>query len=158
MENTGLWYIDQRAEQLAFVYLSRRDDLIIHKQDNDHLIDYLVTITENGNYTGKMFGVQVKAQLSIKPAQCGAFFTLDLESALIPEDIPFPLCLFVFSMDTDVGYYRWLKEPKFDAIGTSTLAVNQVNTFKQLTKDEFNRIIHQITLWYERQPHQAVVA
>lgn len=106
MEKTGLWYIDQRAEQVAFVYLSRRDDLLIHRQTNDFLIDYLVTITDNGNYTGKLFGVQVKAQLSIHPKQRGSLVTLELDLPLIPEEIPFPLCLFVFSMDTDVGYYR----------------------------------------------------
>ncbi len=158
MEQTGLWYVDQRAEQLAFVYLSRRDDLIIRQQSNDALVDYLVTITENGLYTGKMFGVQVHAQLSIQPAYSGSALTIDLEAPLIPEDLPFPLCLFVFSMDTDIGYYRWLKAPTFTQAGKAMLTVNRKNEFKALTRDEFDQMIDQINLWYERQPHQAAVA
>jgi hypothetical protein len=158
MENTGLWYIDQRAEQLAFVYLSRRDDLIINKQTHDHLIDYLVTITENGNYTGKMFGVQVKAKVSVQAEQHGSSFTLELEQPSIPEYIPFPLCLFVVSMDTDAGYYCWLKEPVLDDTGGSTLVLNRANVFKALTRNEFDNIIDRINQWYAQQPHQAVVA
>ena len=158
MENTGLWYIDQRAEQLAFVYLSRRDDLLINKQAPDALIDYLVTITEHGKYTGKMFGVQVKAQVSIRAEHRGAAFVLALAPPVIPADIPFPLCLFVFSMDTDAGYSRWLKAPTVDVTGKATLAVNQQNLFKALTRDEFDQIIRSINLWYERQPHQVATA
>lgn len=158
MEKTGIWYIDQRAEQLAFVYLSRCDDLLINRQTNDFLIDYLVTITDNGNYTGKLFGVQVKAQLAIRPERRGAAFVIDLAPSLIPEEIPFPLCLFVFSMDTDSGYYRWLKEPKLDEVGSAALVINRTNTFRELTRVALDQIVDQINLWYERQPHQVVVA
>ncbi|MCB9077452.1 MAG: DUF4365 domain-containing protein [Anaerolineaceae bacterium] len=65
MENTQAWYITERAEQLAFIYLSRRDDLVITKQNDDYGIDFLVSIVEAGKYTGRVFGVQIKAGLSL---------------------------------------------------------------------------------------------
>ncbi len=92
MENTQVWYIDQRAEQLAFIYLSRRDDLVITAQNDDYGIDFLVSIVENGKYTGRMFGVQVKARLALEATQKNTLsansFKLNISESPIPQDIP----------------------------------------------------------------------
>ncbi len=162
MENTQVWYIAQRAEQLAFIYLSRRDDLVITEQNDDYGIDFLVSIVENGKYTGRMFGVQVKARLALEATQKNTLsansFKLDISESPIPEDIPFPLCLFAFAMKNDEGYYRWLKEPRFNSAGKSELVLNKVSEFKKLTKAELNNIVSQVNLWYEKKPHQIVTA
>ena len=83
---------------------------------------------------------------------------LDLDTPPIPADLPFPLCLFVFSMDTDAGYYRWLKAPTVDETGKATLAVNRTNLFDPLTRDTFDQMIDDINVWYTQQPQQAIVA
>ena len=162
MENTQVWYIEQRAEQLAFVYLSRRDDLVITKQPDDYGLDFLVSIVENGKYTGRVFGVQIKARLSLEPIQPGISlangFKLNFHESELLEDIPFPLCLFVFAMENDVGYYRWLKEPKFDSKGKPELVLNSVREFKELTEVELNTIVSQVKLWYEHKSHQIAAA
>ena len=48
------------------------------------------------------------------------------------------VCLFAFAMENDEGYYRWLKEPRFNSEGKSELALNKVNEFRKLTKTELN--------------------
>lgn len=158
MENTPVWYIEQRAEQLAFIYLSRRDDLVIKEQSDDYGIDFLVSIVEAGKYTGRIFGIQVKAKLSLVPTHEGTSlkdsFKLDINEPPIPEDIPFPLCLFAFAMENDGGYYRWLKEPRLNSAGKSELVLNKTNEFKKLTNEELNNIVSQVNLWYEKQSHQ----
>lgn len=164
METTQVWYIEQRAEQLTFVYLSRHDELDIKKQDSDYDsgLDFLVSIVENGKYTGKVFGVLVKANLSLEPIQQGISlpnsFILNIDEPALPEDIPFPLCLFVFAMENDAGYYRWLKEPQFDSKGKPELVLNKVREFKKLTKAELNNIVSQVNLWYEKKSHQIATA
>jgi hypothetical protein len=161
MENTQVWYIEPRAEQLAFVYLSRRDDLVIAKQNDDYGVDFLVSVLEDGNYTGRVFGVQVKAKLSLEPTQEDTStnnFKLNLGELLILEDIPFPLCLFVFAMEDDEGYYRWLKEPRFNSQGNSELVLNKVNEFKKLSNAELDSIVSQINLWYERKNRHTIAA
>lgn len=162
MEKTQAWYIAERAEQLAFVYLSRRNDLVITKQNDDYGIDFLVSIVENGKYTGRVFGVQIKAELSLVPTQDNTpledSFELNISEPPLPEDIPFPMCLFAFAMENDEGYYRWLKEPQFSSEGKPKLVVNKVSAFKKLTKVELNNIVSQVNLWYEKKSHQLTAA
>jgi hypothetical protein len=52
MKQHGVWYIDERAEQLAIVYLTRRDDLaVIHPPGDATGLDYLVQIQADGQRT-----------------------------------------------------------------------------------------------------------
>jgi hypothetical protein len=57
-----LWYLDTRAEYLAIIHLSRRDDLVITKQPDaeEHGFDMLVSICQNQKPTGRVFGIQLK--------------------------------------------------------------------------------------------------
>ena len=107
-----VWYLGERAEQLALLYLSRRDDLIITKLENGYGPDLLVEICPNNHPTGRMIGIEIKALLAIQPNQRGEvkikFSNRDIDYF---KDTPFPLCLFVFAMQNDAAYYRWLKEP-----------------------------------------------
>lgn len=158
MNNTTVWYIGQRAEQLAYVYLSRRDDLVIAKQADDYGVDFLVSIVKDGQYTGRIFGVQVKAKLSLQPVQqegeeATDSFRLDISDSPVPIDIPFPLCLFAFAMDKDEGYYKWIKKPTFSSEGRPELVLRQSNTFKKLTNAELDNIVAQVNLWYEKRNH-----
>ncbi|MCB9077447.1 MAG: hypothetical protein H6631_07640 [Anaerolineaceae bacterium] len=83
---------------------------------------------------------------------------LNISEPPVPEDIPFPLCLFAFAMENDEGYYRWLKEPQFSSDGQPKLALNKVSEFKKLTKAELNHIVSQVNLWYEKKSHQLAAA
>lgn len=152
---TGTWYIAERAEQLAILHLSRRDDLVItHSSESGYGFDILVSISKDGKPTGRMFGVVIKAKKSLqstlqKPLAINEM-SFDLGKMALPKDIPFPLCLFIFEMENDQGYYRWIKEPVIDAENKAVLLAGQENAFKALTKEALDHIVGQINLWYEQ--------
>ena len=154
MGEKRIWYLGARAEQLAILYLSRRDDLIITRSEADYGIDFLVSICKDNKLIGRVFGVQIKAIMSLKPLCQGSFdsneIKLNVGKTFVLKDIPFPLCLFVFAMDNDEGYYRWIKKPVLDSEEHPKLLFNEANLFKKLTKEALDNIVAQVNLWYEK--------
>ncbi|MFM7370492.1 MAG: DUF4365 domain-containing protein, partial [Sphaerospermopsis kisseleviana] len=112
MQTEQPWYIGFRSEALAVVYLTRRDDLIVSQQQKDTGLDLLVTITQDGKSSGRMFGVEVKATASSSNLiQHDSIFKLKnkrYNNLNVLRDLPFPVCLFFFTLDNDEGYYRWI--------------------------------------------------
>src|SRR5437868_3984345 len=68
---TEAWYYGQRAESLALMYLTRRSDLVISRQEMDYGLDFLVTICKDKIYSGRIFGVEVKTSLSAPKSSKG---------------------------------------------------------------------------------------
>ena len=155
MEEKKVWYLGERAEQLAIVYLSRRDDLTITRPtEADYGFDLTVSLMQSGNYTGRIFGVQVKAIRSHKQIRkaspTGKEFIIEHKPERIPRDIPFPLCLFVFTMDDDAGFYKWIKKPGASADGIPPLALDDTATFHQLSHEALDQLISEVNQWYEQ--------
>lgn len=154
MEKKEFLFVEQRAIHLAIMYLTRRDDLVVTQPDVDYGLDILVEISQENKATGRMFGVQIKAGQYLKITPDGSSgnrevkIAIELPSAL--EDLPFPLCLFVFQMDNDAGFYRWLNEPVIDEEGLPRLVLHKENLFKPLTKDELDTLVEQVNTWYEK--------
>ena len=154
MQKTESWYLGERAEQLAIVYLSRREDLVITRQSagSDDGINLLVSLLTTGANTGRVFGVEVKALRSnrqIHPASQPDVVRINLSKVRVPRDIPFPLCLFVFIMETDEGYYRWVKKPVYGLSRKSQLRLNDENTFRKLSTEAVNEIVLDVQSWYD---------
>lgn len=155
MSQENVWYLGKRAEQLAFVYLSRRSDLIVTEQSQsvDNGIDYLVTLLKDGEYTGRMFGVEVKARKSkshIRPvAPDDREAHINIKEVHIPRDIPFPVCLFVFVMETDEGYFKWLKKPICGEQSHPQLVLDKGTVFRKLENEVLDDIIADVNNWYD---------
>lgn len=155
MQKSEAWYLEERAEQLAIVYLSRRNDLAITRQrdGSDDGIDLLVSLLKTGTNTGRVFGVEVKALRSnrqIHPASQREEVRINLSKVGVPRDIPFPLCLFVFIMETDEGYYRWVKKPVYGLSKKPQLLLNDENTFRKLSTEAVNEMVLDVQGWYDR--------
>lgn len=155
MQKTEAWYLGERAEQLAIVYLSRRDDLVITREwaGSDGVIDLVVNLLITGANTGRVFGVEVKALRSnrqIHPASQPDVVRINMSKVRVPRDIPFPLCLFVFIMETDEGYYRWVKKPVYGLSRKPQLLLNDENTFRKLSTEAVNEIVLDVQGWYDR--------
>ncbi|MBI4748801.1 MAG: DUF4365 domain-containing protein [Acidobacteria bacterium] len=146
-------FLGIRAEQLAIVYLTRRNDLVVKMEGPGFFPDLLVSLSKEGNYTGRMFGVIVKAEIQHKPDQ--PWTTKQATSFLQEEetkqllDIPFPVCLFVFRMDTDEGFYKWVRKPVFSEDGSPQLIIDQTTPLEKLDNDSMNRMVQEINHWYE---------
>jgi hypothetical protein len=153
MRITESWPIAQRAIQLAIVYFSRRSDLLITQpHEFDYGVDLLVSVTQHGQITGRLFGVQIKASrhLQVKLINlANNEYMIKVATPEVLKDLPFPLCMVVFNMENDDGYYRWVLEPIVEP-NNANLRANTRDIFKKLTKEELDSIVEQVNQWYEK--------
>jgi hypothetical protein len=150
----NVWYLGERAEQLAIVYLSRRNDLVVLRNTGPYYgWDLLVSLTKGGEYTGRMFGVAVKALRSHQQVHGISTGSEEVRIAInkhsVPEDIPFPLCIFAFIMENDEGYYKWVKKPVYGPDNKSQLILNPTSIFKKLDATAIDNIVQEVNQWYE---------
>jgi len=153
MATKEAWYIGQRSEALAIMYLTRRDDLIISRQkEEERGLDFLVTLLKDGGYSGRLFGVQVKATVST-PKLVQRDDIIEIKSALKPlqslAELPFPVCLFFFTLENNQGYYKWILDPVLEGQSNSKLFFNKSNEFKKLNDDAIGNIISIVNSWYD---------
>lgn len=149
MSHTQPWYIGERAEALAQVYLTRRSDLRAKQEDADYGVDYIVEITKNNQPTRRVFGVQVKAQIPpIKGGVLESLRPVPSTSENRVEELPFPLCLFVFTMENDEGFYQWVLEPVISDDGPK-LRPNKTKILSKLDNAALERIVAQVNQWYD---------
>jgi hypothetical protein len=151
MAKEDLWYVSQRSEALAIVYLTRRDDFTVTKAPNPETgLDLLVTIGAQDKPSGRLFGVVLQPLLSRElPEESGE--TIQLPRSPVPSsvaDLPFPVCCFRFVVDRDYGYYCWLMEPII-RLGESRLVEGSGGEFKKLTNSELDALALAVNAWYE---------
>lgn len=155
MTVTEQWIFEERTQQLAIVHLTRRDDLVVTAAAEGYGIDLLVTICQDGVRTGRLFGVQLQGYASLTVTANGSLDTYTLNTPPVktatPTELPFPLCLFLFAMNNDVGYYRWLLEPVL-VVGQSPKLLREPQPhFKRLTRSSLDQIVQQVNIWYDAQ-------
>jgi hypothetical protein len=139
----------RRAEDLAFVHLTRRDDLVVNRLDAANAgVDFLVTVTRGGTPTGRVFGVQVKArEAPVRDLDdLGANDPTEVRSV---ADAPFPLCLFVFTMRDDHGYVSWLKAPAPRARRAPALQFAAQADWSELDPGALDGIVGAVDRWYD---------
>ncbi|QFS44080.1 DUF4365 domain-containing protein [Nostoc sphaeroides] len=153
MKTTAPWYIGKRAESLAIVYLTRRDDLIISQSTPNQGLDFLITITKDGVYTGRLFGIEVKATDSTSNLnKHNDILKLEKNRLYLLQkfkDLPFPVCLFFFILENDKGYYKWILEPKINGQKQVSLNFNEDDELKKLDDKEIANIILSVNSWYD---------
>jgi hypothetical protein len=143
-------YIETRARNLALMYLTRRDDLKI-SSGKDQGLDFLITISRPGPYNGRLFGIAVKGAFSAQrgPKGVGSPVTrFSNREKSVLKMMPFPVCLFFFTMEDDKAYYEWVGEPILDP--APRLVLNDNNELKRLTNEEMRKIISRVDKWYDR--------
>lgn len=148
-------FIDERAEHLAVVYLTRRQDLVIERMTMtaDYGLDILVTILRDKLPTGRVFGVQVKGQdKAFKDIQKLSLSLTQKETNYF-QDLPFPVCLFLFTMENDKGYYKWIKYPVDES--NQLLRSREQDRWHSLDEHEIGQIVDDVNSWYDAKSHSA---
>lgn len=141
------WYLTKRAEALAIVHLTRRDDLRVERNVFAHGPELLVSIVRDGEMTGRQFGVALKARVSgARPPRVDKP-SLQRERERY-RDVPFPVCLFLFFMEDDSGYHRWMVEPSVHD-GEPRLERGSRLGFEALTDAALGRIVDDVNAWYD---------
>src|SRR4029434_1701732 len=95
MRVTANRLIEERGVQLAIVYFSRRNDLLVTQpREFDYGVDILVSITQHGQVTGRLFGVEIKASrdLQVKPINSSKNeYKVKVAPPKMLRDLPFPI-------------------------------------------------------------------
>lgn len=146
-------FIGQRAEDLAVVHLSRSQHLAIKRMQTDYGLDMLVTILRDNLPTGRVFGVQVKAQdEALQEPQGEKSFSLSQIERNYLKDLPFPVCALFFTMDDEAGYYKWLKYPTENKTNLYSLAQA---SWRSLDELQLEQIIEDVNAWYDEKNYPA---
>jgi Domain of unknown function (DUF4365) len=143
-------FFAERAEDLAFLHLTRRGDFVVNRLVSpDAGVDFLVTVTRDGVPTGRVFGVQVKAREGSVQSAGELNRLMKRPQVRSVADVPFPLCMFVFTMSDDRGYFGWLKEPVVGSRRSTSLRTPEHLVWGELDPDGMTEIVHTIESWYE---------
>jgi hypothetical protein len=142
------WYLELRAEALAIVLLTRRDDLLITRPKADGPVDLLVEIAPGRRQTGRVLAVQLKAQ--VEPlADAGA--DKRRPEAATPElgHSTLPTCAFLFTMQDERAYYAWAVEPVVSPEGRPGLEPQSHLELRALDREAVDRLVEQTDRWYD---------
>lgn len=147
-------FIDERAEQLAIIYLSRSPALTIERLPSDFGLDMLVTVCPDQSPTGRIFGVQIKARHGHFDASVQNIAPSLFQS--VPKsykDLPFPVFTVVFTMDDDRGYTNGLSYPKPGSDRPSTITAIKNDGWRSLDEYPVHQLIGEVNSWYEARRH-----
>jgi hypothetical protein len=152
MRQSVPWFIEARGEALAVVMLTRRSDLLISKPLDtvgpDGGLDYVIQILEGGMPSKRIFGVQLKAGRGIhSSAEAARLVTQNGWYA--PPRPSFPVCVFVFSVEDDRGFYTWAVEPVYSADGSPRLSTPSAPSPEPLDDGALDEIVRRVNDWYE---------
>ena len=170
MVATEPWFIGDRAIALATMYLTRRQDLEILPvvaRGHDSSDDIRVELRSQSNAFPVHFLVKVKGVLRSGPRpgrSNGVFPVRYTRQELEYQGIP--VCVFLFTVDDEQGYYRWLYEPVIAEQKNGVLQLDQslesvsskdreslqvviLNKFERLDNDAIDKMVHDVAEWYK---------
>jgi len=158
--NSQPWYLAARAENMAIVLLTERSDLEVIRQSNQSLslspiryIDLLVRILQPAVERSSMFGVEVKAIREL-PRNVADRLEEELNQPIrihFPirredyEDYGFPICCFLFEIQHNIGFYRWIISPKdLNSPEPTNKVAESSDFFYRLTPQTLNDIVNSV--------------
>ena len=117
-------------------------------------MDLLVSIKrERLEQTGRLFGVQIQAEVRADRRTLAngkiEFAETGLPRENLLRDLPFPVCLFFFTMIDDEGYFRWLREPVVSENEQMSLRTVTNTEFVMLTNEVVEGILTAVNAWYD---------
>ena len=143
--------IERRAEQMAYLLLTQKGNLTVFRPETgDAGLDFLVQIPGRSSQPPQQFGVLVKGRRDL-PSLNGHAARSSLEVPGVKPNgsyqrLNLPVCLFLFFMDTDAGYFSWLQEPVLQSQGG--LRQDDSPVFQPLTPEALESIVTQIREWH----------
>jgi hypothetical protein len=148
----------ERAMKLAIVYLTRLDNVRVMQWSHGggHTPDLVVALRENEVHTGHYFGVVPRPlptgiTFDSLPRSLGRIDS-QLDHPLYREG-DFPVCLFLFSMEDDQGYWRWMQKPIETPPG---LTFAQEKAWTPLNNTTLNSLLLSVKQWYEERGKQGI--
>lgn len=162
------WFVVERADALAALYLTRRSDvevIPVSRYVRQPGYDFLVRITRPNLSNAALFAVETKGFRSF-PRNGSAQLELDFALSEI-QGSELPICIFVFDVTTEEGRYRWLYEPVLNGQKAPYLRLNDEfvphvsgdngarkrisvhSPFEILNDESIEAIVDRVAGWYE---------
>jgi hypothetical protein len=148
-------FIVHRVEALAYVYLTRRNDLVVMKHDDpeEGELDLLVRINVPGPKQFRYFGVILKGTskfLSTEDAsrELNTYFRQNAKQRGAIQ-YPFPVIALIFSMENDEGFYAWRNEPQVLDGTHPILKMHPSVSCEKFSKPALDQVVNQSIEWYD---------
>jgi hypothetical protein len=144
------WFIAERVRALAIVLLTRRNDLKILEPPPDVGLNTLVEIMKDQAPTARRFGVLLRgAKSATDETHANKVLRPSLQGFLRhSRSVPFPVCLFYFTMDDDQGYLTWANEPSLRE-GKPVLLPHGEAKVRKITRGTVDEIVEKVDRWYD---------
>ncbi len=169
------WFIRERAEALAILHLTRCRELAVipvSGYGNGAGHDLLVRVNQPELPENAFFAVEVKGERSLPHVRNQQFHVRYTPIQIKASEVP--VCVFLFNVTTEEGYYRWLYEPVIDnqnrailrlaseflqqlaSDGTTRKVITVGSPFEKLTEQALHTIVRLVARWYGAQRHAHV--
>ncbi len=145
------WYISERTRALAVMHLTRRDDLVVKEEvrEPDQVLDLIVEIVDPRKTGQRRFGVYLQGTPSTTTEEhANKVLGISLRRFHGYGEVPYPFCLFYFTMEDSQGYFTWVAEPMVDD-GRPRLRYHEEAHCTQLDRDVLDRIVLRVNAWYD---------
>lgn len=142
-----------RADLLSFLRLTDRPDVAVDRvPSREPGNDFTATLLENGSPTVKSFRVLFKGILGEveQPSDLKARVTREIRDTNPPDRL-LPVCLFVFTMGDDRGYFTWLNEPHPGSPRGLRRRKASAACWRELDGTAMADIVAAVNAWYEAQ-------
>ena len=141
--------IEKRARALTMMLLTHRADLLIEEVNDDIGLDYIVRFRTAGKEGLREFGIEQKAAQSAETRdQANKLLRTALEQVKHYGPFLRPVCLFLFAMENDVGWYTWVAEP-IEENEKPLLRSCAEPDCRHLDRKALKEIIDRVDLWYD---------
>jgi len=153
MSRTLTDFIAHRVDALAYVTLTRRDDLVVTKIPDGSDLDLLVKMGSPGDRQLRWLGILhhgVSKSLSDDEASRELmtwFRQRGKESGVV--QYPFPVIALIFSMENDEGFYAWRSRPTVNTDKMPILEPQKSPSCEPFTKGALDDIVTTVNEWYD---------
>lgn len=150
IQTTRAWYVEERARALAYLFLTRRDDLTIAEsaRGTDRGLDYLVQIGD-GRGRLRRFGVVLRGSTRASDAgEANKALRGEMRVFHRAGAFPLPVWLLYFDVASGDGYCTWVAEP-FVEDGLPRLRVHEEPACRPLTPQALDHTVDRVNEWYD---------
>jgi hypothetical protein len=149
-EKQRRYFVEKRVRALALMLLTRRDDLLIEEVKDDIGLDFIVRFHTKGKEGLREFGIKLGGGWSaVSEEQIGLLVRPTVKELNRYGPFLRPVCLFLFTMENDDGWYAWVAEPIETEDGQVLLRYGDEPACQPLHKGTLKDIIERVDGWYD---------